>query len=106
MSTPHIPRIPRSPVAEIADRRWSEWARHQDLVEQADANTGTIDPRLGAMLRGAARVGELASEPVHYRRGYVEGHRHGGWRGLLAGTVVGALMVLGALQLGLRVGGL
>lgn len=68
-------------------------------------NTGTVDP---ALLRHAAGMAtadttgaELEPDPLDY----VSGWRAGSWYGLLAGVMLGALIVGLAVQLGIWTGG-
>lgn len=99
------PRIPR-----LADaRRMPPGGALLQLQPKADvagtdANAGTLDPTVCSMLRGAARVGELASAPEHYQAGYIDGHRTGRWQTGLAGFIAGMLFVVAFIQLGLWVG--
>lgn len=93
-TAPHIapvatrpPRIPRLPDT-----------MRQDTPGYED------DARTLELLRGAMRVGELASEPAHYQAGYVDGHRTGRWQSGLAGFIAGMLFVVAFIQLGLWLG--
>lgn len=99
--------VDQSDLARLANERWDHYQRELALTAAGvpSANTGTLDPTVCQLLRGAARIGELASEPEHFREGYVAGHRAGVGRGILLGAVLGGLMVAGALQAGWWWGG-
>lgn len=104
------PRMPRPTVlADIADKCWSEWAAAQQMADQvertAGPNTGTIDPEIMPLLRGAARLGAVASEPEHYKHGYVDGYRIGVRQALFLGFMLGGAVVGIAVQLGATAGG-
>lgn len=89
----------QSDLARIANARFDQLEAERREQRRRD-NTGTIDPNLMPLLQGAARVGELASEAMHYEEGYVAGHRAGVLHGALLGIFLGGCLVAAAFRLG------
>lgn len=68
-------------------------------------NTGTVDPALLRHAAGMATVDTTGAELEPDPLDYVSGWRAGSWYGLLAGVMLGALIVGLAVQLGIWTGG-
>ena len=73
-----------------------------DRANPLDARISAAAARHGQTVTAAWQDGHDAGERV----GYLSGWRWGAVCGFLAGLCAGALLVAGALQLGLRLGGL
>lgn len=68
-------------------------------------NTGTVDPALLHHAAGMATADTTGAELEPDPLDYVSGWRAGSWYGLLAGVMLGALIVGLAVQLGVWTGG-
>lgn len=111
MTGPRIPRLPEQPAhgsCRLVSSRppGIEPDRPWPRQPASDANTGTLDPNTMRLVRGAVRLGELATECEHFREGYVSGQRAGVLQGILVGLVLGVSLVAAALQAGFWIGGM
>lgn len=95
-TAPHVAPVPTRPprIPRLPDTMRQDTPGYED------------DARTLDLLRGAMRVGELASEPAHYQAGYVDGHRAGRWHAGFVGFLIGMAFVAGSVQLGYWVGGM